>query len=802
MNDFLLEISPYDGYKIANAREGDILMHQTNSNNAIVFSAKPKGLATLSLSSSNVTINLDSVSQNPFVVRKGGHDALLDIDGDGNVWISSNLELGGNSIHLADASLICHDNSIFLHIGENQHPIRMGSDGVVDARSFLENGVSLRSIYATVLDKAQIKSELKQCVRLDDLENYLTLDEANNLYIPRVREVDFATLSRDLKRLGTNMNKHVAEMRENHEWTLNAIKRCVTTSTSLDMFVSASRNACIDDCISSTRWTSNELQWMLPRKEAGATYAAKSTEQDVKQLIVGQEWTSNMMQFLLPANRAIDLFVSVQRECDIDDALDLAIWCSNSMSKFVTKKELPKMFIHNSRERDIDSAYVKAQFASNAVLKMEGAAQEVVADLKSWTSNTLTSFSSNVALTGERIDDLSSRIEWHSNMVQSMMSKKDAIAMFLPVSCDSEISEGLAIAQWCSNKSAEFVTCQDGESKFADLALVERMKYEFDQVQLELGDLQETVLWTSNALSGWAGPQGMPENVNLGDDVKHWIDACITDRLGTRAPTYKAAKSGQKRAGSAQERTSGALQANVNNFTTLQSYMDTDNIPVFEFKDALYNPPFITVPPTICSRSKHGVGLWAGHEKGFIAFHTGDQAGYPIEHMRITSKGYIGVGTTSPKHELEVVGTANIEQIKEDGVYLDKKYVLRDELKTSYVSKVEWEILETNLLNKTSEIVRESSRGVAESSKISMPPSATFAKTDGLIRIPSALSKIKGLNGYTNTKTAAFAEGELQKVLPESIAWGGGVDALALIACLVEAVKDLSDRLDAFEKMR
>jgi hypothetical protein len=792
MNDLLLEISPYDGYKIANAKEGDIVIHQTNSNNAIIIGAKPKGLSTLSLSSSNVTLTVDALSQTPLIVRKGGDDVLLDVDGDGSVWIRSNLEMGGNSISFLNGCIACSENSMYFNVGEDSRAIRVGSDGIVEARCFLENGIPLRSIYASVLDKAQIKSELGQCLRKDDVRDMLTVEQANHLYIPRVREAELSTFSRSIKKMGTTIDKHVAEFRENHEWAQGAFKRCITTATALDTFVHASRNECIDKCMEAATHASNALKATLRKNDAMAMFAPKSMELVVNTSLTSAKWSSNMVQYMLPASRADDLFMPIQREADIEDAIDMAVWCSNTFPGLVTKRELPKLLVHASRDRDIDAAYGKAQWSSNAVAAVEGTTKSLMEEYKRWTNNTLSNFASNVEPLAVEISQLTTQGAAHSNALASMLTTKEATSLFLPVTCEESINIATEAAQWCSNAVADFVKWSDADGRYANAKSVERMQLDIDNVIKELTDMQDIVVWTSNAVMGSANPQVQQHDI----DIKQYIESCVNGRLGGGASKASTKGVFKKRAGASQ----AAIEPGVNNFDILHTFADSSNTPVFEFRDALFNPPFISVSPTLGSKSKHGLGLWASHERGFISFNTGDQSGYPNEHMRLTPKGFLGIGTTTPKHELEVIGTANLEKIKEDGVYLDKKYVRRDDL-NGYVTKGELEAFKDRVLNEAGEIVQKGS-GVGTPEPTHPATSSLFANVDGLVRIPMPLSKIKAINGYTNTKRASVSEADLKRMMPEAFTWGGGVDAFAMIACLVEAVKELSDRLDAFEKMR
>lgn len=804
MNDLLIEITPYDGYKHANVMQGDVVLYQTNPGNKIAIAAKPKGLATMTLCTSNVTMNLDSVSTCPLLVTKGGQDTLLEVDGDGSVWCKNNLELGGQTVSFVDGCISCQNDALVFEAGSDPRPIRMGADGSLDARVFTENGTPLRSIYATVLDKAQLKNEITRCVKRVDLEPYATRDECDVRYMPRSKDADIVGVAKSVKRLGVSLERAAAEIRENHEWSMSAVKKCLTVSTAADMFIAAARNVDLDQCASRVDWSSNEIGKMLPRDAATDMFLTKDYETSVLTALSAGTWGSNIVQHMLPIGRAEEMFVRIQREADIDDAIDTGMWCSNYISKCLLKKEASKAFVHAPRERDIEAAYHKAQWASNNMssLLTKADAQNMflpygyTSNLDAavaWASNSIGVLAEDRAIDqiDKKIASIQSRIDWGSNNMNAFISKADAKSQFLSKSRELELQHSMSLAQWCSNQTPRFVTWQDAQ-EYGSAKAIEKVRGDVEAVHRGLMDLHDIVHWSSNALASVAASALTPAStsaaastaISLDFDVESLIDRRIEARMGQTPPDHEP-------------RTETRSPAPSSRFSCIHRFCDSSNNDVFELRDALYNPPFITLPPTLGAASKHGFGLWSSHKRGCIAFHIGDQTGYPIEYMRLTSKGYLGIGTPSPQHELEVVGTANIESIKEDGIYLHKKYATKTEL-DGFIKKDDLETISGELLRKTGEIVKGSRHG----EHAQQQSTGYFSMTDGLMRVPSALERVQKLTGYTNTRQAALSEAEVKKHLPEATSWAGGPDVMALMAYLVEAVKDLSARVDAFERLR
>jgi hypothetical protein len=127
-------------------------------------------------------------------------------------------------------------------------------------------------------------------------------------------------------------------------------------------------------------------------------------------------------------------------------------------------------------------------------------------------------------------------------------------------------------------------------------------------------------------------------------------------------------------------------------------YFNSPSNMVIEIRDQLYFPPFVINPPLVQSPSDIGLGLWAKHEKGILAFYTGNKVGYPIERARINKKGFLGINTDAPQHFLDVNGSANIKEILEDDKPLSKKYVKTEDIRM-YATRKDLEDLERRLIS-------------------------------------------------------------------------------------------------------
>jgi hypothetical protein len=115
-----------------------------------------------------------------------------------------------------------------------------------------------------------------------------------------------------------------------------------------------------------------------------------------------------------------------------------------------------------------------------------------------------------------------------------------------------------------------------------------------------------------------------------------------------------------------------------------------------ELVDQLYYPPYAINPPMLQSPIASGLGICSSHAKGQVVVYVGQQAGMPIERMRVTSAGLIGVGTQTPSCELDVKGRINALEICEAEKPIAKVYMKRDEL-SMYVQRKELMAVEARL---------------------------------------------------------------------------------------------------------
>jgi hypothetical protein len=135
------------------------------------------------------------------------------------------------------------------------------------------------------------------------------------------------------------------------------------------------------------------------------------------------------------------------------------------------------------------------------------------------------------------------------------------------------------------------------------------------------------------------------------------------------------------------------------NTNILVQYANNKGQLAFEVRDALYCPPYAVYPTLVHSPSKYGLGLWSGDNKAPLVFYTGSKIGYPIERFRITNKGYLGIGTTTPKYTTDVKGQVNAKEYFEDNVKLSAKYAQVRDVCNQYATKSELASLESRFMS-------------------------------------------------------------------------------------------------------
>lgn len=118
-----------------------------------------------------------------------------------------------------------------------------------------------------------------------------------------------------------------------------------------------------------------------------------------------------------------------------------------------------------------------------------------------------------------------------------------------------------------------------------------------------------------------------------------------------------------------------------------------------EFIDQLYYPPYAIHPPMVQSPLASGLGICSSHAKGQVIVYAGQKAGLPIERMRITAGGDIGVGTLTPKCLFDVNGRLNAKEVCEDDRPLADTYMKRTEAINVYVKRTDLDAVEGRLLS-------------------------------------------------------------------------------------------------------
>jgi hypothetical protein len=118
-----------------------------------------------------------------------------------------------------------------------------------------------------------------------------------------------------------------------------------------------------------------------------------------------------------------------------------------------------------------------------------------------------------------------------------------------------------------------------------------------------------------------------------------------------------------------------------------------------EFIDQLYYPPYAIHPPMVQSPLASGLGICSSHAKGQVIVYAGQKAGLPIERMRITAGGDIGVGTLTPKCVFDVNGRLNAKEVFEDDRPLADTYIKRTEVTNIYVKRTDLDAVEGRLLS-------------------------------------------------------------------------------------------------------
>ena len=174
------------------------------------------------------------------------------------------------------------------------------------------------------------------------------------------------------------------------------------------------------------------------------------------------------------------------------------------------------------------------------------------------------------------------------------------------------------------------------------------------------------------------------------------------------------------------------------------------------------------------------------------------------ERMRLTSAGNVGIGITAPSQKLVVAGNVEIRNDDVDG------YIWFHDPNTR-----SWSVGSDR---STGRFAISSSQGVVSNLEFQVDASGNVIATGNvtaysderlksdITTIDNALDKVQSMRGVTFTKDGEIGSGviaqELEKIAPELVMDGEEYKSVAygnLVGYLIEAVKELSEKVEALE---
>lgn len=177
-----------------------------------------------------------------------------------------------------------------------------------------------------------------------------------------------------------------------------------------------------------------------------------------------------------------------------------------------------------------------------------------------------------------------------------------------------------------------------------------------------------------------------------------------------------------------------------------------------------------------------------------------------VERFRVASGGNIGIGSTSPNERLEVVGNIHVSG-GDRTIYNRTNHFLA--LGTNNTERMRITATGTIGIGTTTPVTALDVVGTVRATDFNSVSDISLKQDIQLIE--NSLDKLRKINGYTFTfkdtqkNAAGVIAQEIEKILPQAVQGEEGNKSVAygnLIALLIEAIKELSDRVDVLQKTK
>lgn len=227
----------------------------------------------------------------------------------------------------------------------------------------------------------------------------------------------------------------------------------------------------------------------------------------------------------------------------------------------------------------------------------------------------------------------------------------------------------------------------------ADAAQLARMQSDLES---DLEKLSESVRDLELRMS--IGGEGKREDGGAEEPLDAWRTDTIKAAVDAAVAAAKAAWNNNNTPPRQPQPEGDVVADQPDRSNAFVQYRNSRQEPVVEIRDQLYYPPYAIYPPILQSPAKHGLGMWASHPRAPLVFYAGEKIGYPIERMRLTPKGRLGISTTAPRYDLDVDGRANAREFLEDGVSLSARYARVSDVNNTFARRSDLEALERRLM--------------------------------------------------------------------------------------------------------